>query len=201
MTADGEVEDVDWHRDPSIGPDARGYALARLGMRGGDHLAASGGLRVERIERRQIIRRHERDRRVVGADDRPGPHHLPEVRDERRDAFRGGPEDVQERAAGGRPAAGGEDVLLAVDRQVIAVLVRHDLGGHARVVAVALHQPDRPGGFHNAALVAPLAGQLGDARADDDELGGFDLQRLLPVIADHLPLAVLWVGLPVLGDW
>jgi hypothetical protein len=169
-------------------------------VRGGHHLASACGLRNEWIKWRQIIGRQEGDRGVVCADDRSGPHHLPEVRDEDRDAFRGGAEDVEERAAGGRPAAGGEDVLLPVDRQMVAVLVRHDLGGHARVVAVAFHQADRPWGFHHAALLVPLADTLGDTRTDDDKLGGHDLERLLPVVTGDHPLAMLRAEPLTFGD-
>lgn len=123
------------------------------------------------------------------------------MRDKDRDAFGRGSEDVQERAAGWRPAAGGEDVLLPVDREVVAVLVRDDLGGHARVVAVALDQADGSRGFDDAALFVPLADTLGSTGADDDELGRHDLKRLPPVMTDDRPLAVhgaeplvLWDG-------
>jgi hypothetical protein len=48
--------------------------------------------------------------------------------------------------------------------------MRNDLGGHARVVAIAIDQADGPRGFHDATLFVPLAGTSGGARADDDEL-------------------------------
>jgi hypothetical protein len=145
MAADGEVEDVDRCGDAPIRPHARKDALPPRGMRFGDHLPHTGGLRVERVNWRQRLRRHERDHRVVGADDWPGSHHLPEVRHQRMQAFGRGPEDVLERAAGGRPAAGREETLLAVHRHMKPILVNDDLGGDARVVPVALDQSDRPG--------------------------------------------------------
>ena len=48
----------------------------------------------------------------------------------------------------------------------------------------------QPRGFHDAALFVPLADTLGNARADDDELGGRDLERLLPFVVHDRPLAV-----------
>ena len=46
----------------------------------------------------------------------------------------------------------------------------------------------------------PPAGELRDARPHDDELRRDDLERLLPVVADDLPLAVLRAGSFVLRD-
>ena len=83
---------------------------------------------------------------------------------------------------------------------VVAVLVRHDLGGDARVVAVAFNQADGPRGFDDTALVVLLAGELGDACPHDDELGRLDLERLLPVVADDLPLNMLRAELLIFGN-
>ena len=51
-------------------------------LRSRDHLAGTSGFRVIWIEGRRGVLHDERHRRVVGADDRARPHHLPEVRDQ-----------------------------------------------------------------------------------------------------------------------
>jgi hypothetical protein len=45
-----------------------------------------------------------------------------------------------------------------------------------------------------------LAGKLGDAYPHDDKLGRLDLERLLPVVADDLPLTMLGAELLVFGN-
>jgi hypothetical protein len=73
------------------------------------------GFRVIRIEGRQGVLHDERHRRVIRADDRARPHHLPEVRDQGSDEMSGRFQDVQKRVPSGRPAARREEILLAVD--------------------------------------------------------------------------------------
>ena len=136
--------------------------------------------------RGDLRRQKQRDPRLVRAHSAAGDHFVPQVEHERPDACRRGHEDVQERAPRGRPAAAGELVLLAIDRQVIAVLGGDDLGGHARVVAVAFDQALRPRRFFHAALRLAFAGILGNQRHADLELGRLEFQRLLAVVADQL---------------
>ena len=119
------------------------------------------------------------------------------MRDQRSDEIGGGFEYVQERAPGRRPAARREHVLLAVDRCVIGVLGDHDLSRHARAVPVPLDQARGAGRLDDSALRRLRAGELRDAGPPHDQLGRHDLERLLPVVADHLPLAVRRAGLLV----
>src|SRR5690606_18038705 len=63
-------------------------------------------------------------------------------------------------AAGRRPAAVGEQILLAVDRQVVGVFARDDLRGDRRVVLVTLDDPRGTLGRGDAALGLTFAGVL-----------------------------------------
>ena len=61
-------------------------------------------------------------------------------------------QDVQQRAAGRRPATAREQILLTVDRQVVGVLVRDDLRRDRRIIFVALNDSRRTLGRGNATL-------------------------------------------------
>ena len=94
---------------------------------------------------------------------------------------------------------GREEVLLAVDRKVVGVFRDHDLGRHTCVVPISLDQAHGPRCLDHATLRSLRAGKLGDSSASHDQLWRDHFQRLLPVVADHLPLAVLGTGLLILG--
>ena len=64
------------------------------------------------------------------------------------------------------------------------------VGAHRRVVFVSLDQADGSNGLHHPTLGRILAGELRDPGAPHDELRRHDFERLLPVEADHFPLAV-----------
>ena len=99
--------------------------------------------------------------------------------------------NVQQRGAIRHPAAAGEPILLAVNRQMKSTLRGHDLGGHARVVAVALDQALRPRRLHHATLGVRSADELGIFGHPHPQLGTLELQRLRDVVADQLTRTML----------
>ncbi len=190
MAADCEIEGVDRHGQAAVGPDPPRDTRASLGPRFAKDLVDPLGLRVAFFHRRNLRRQKQRHSGFVGAQRPAGDHFVPQIQNERSDADCRGEKDIQQRASSGRPAAAREAVLLAIDRQMIAILGGNDLGGHAGVVAIALDQALRPSRFLHAAFHRVFTSELGNSRDEDRELGPLDHQRLLDVVTDQLPLAV-----------
>ena len=117
------------------------------------------------------------------------------VRDQRRDHELDLAHDIQQRRAAGRPAAAGEQILLAVDRQMVEPLGLDDRGRHAGVVTIAFDQRRRPFGRGDAAVGIARAGVLGILLHQHVQLGTLVDQRLGRVVADDRPLAVRRAGL------
>ena len=190
MAADGEVEDVDGQGQAAVGPHPPRDARPSRGAGFREDLVDPLRLGVARHRGGDFRRQQQRDAGFVRAQQAAAEHLFPQVKREGSHAGRRGREDVQERAPRGRPTAACESVLLAVDRQVVAVLGRDDFRGHAGVVAVSLDEALRPRWFFHAAGRLVFAGVLGDPRHADLELGPLEFQHLLGVVADQLPRAV-----------
>ena len=123
------------------------------------------------------------DRRVVGVDDAPREH-LGEdrVRDGSQTLGDGG-DDVAEGRAREVDAGAREDLLLAVDREVVGVLRDDDVGGEPRPDrALGEDRGRRPLG-QDAALPA-RAGPHAPDGALDEEGGGHVLRALADLLAD-----------------
>src|SRR5690606_21443072 len=78
----------------------------------------------------------QRDARIVATNDRVLLQRAEIIDDQRLEHKMAADENVQQRAAASDPAATCTVILLAVNRQVIAILVRDDLGRHTRVILV-----------------------------------------------------------------
>jgi hypothetical protein len=195
MTAHREIKHIDWLRDTPVRPHSRRDAAAVGRKRIRDHFSGADvlGIRVVwvGIGGKQGVFHDEGDRRVVGRDDRSGPHHLPEVHDQRTNKIRRSLLDVQERAAGGRPTTRRKEILLAVDRNVVAVLRNRDLGGDAGVEPVAFNQALRARRRHDATFRELRAGVLGNEGDPHAKRDWDDLKRLELIVANECPLPVL----------
>ena len=191
MAADREVEDVDRQGQAAIGPHPSRDARAARGPGFRKDLMDPLRLDVAGDRGRDLRRQQQRGPGFIRAQQTALDHLVPQVKYQRSHAGRRGHEDVQERAPRRRPAATREIVLLAIDRQVVAVLGRDDFAGHARVVAVAFDQALRPRRFFHSACRLAFAGIFGNPGHPDLELGPLEFERLLAVVADQLPRAML----------
>ena len=190
MAADGEIEDIDRHGQAAIGPHPSRDTCLLFRPSLAEDLVDPLRLGIARNRRRDLRRQKQGDARLVRAQGPTGDHLVSQVEHEGADAGGRGHENVQERASRGCPTAARELILLAIRGQVKSVFAGRDLGGYARVVAVAFDQALRSQSFFDATLRCARAGVLGNHRHADLELGWHVFQGLLAVVADHFPLAV-----------
>ena len=106
-------------------------------------------------------------------------HHIP-----------GCPQDVQQRSPLRDPPGRREQLLLAVDRQVKAILRRDDLGGDRGVVPIPLDQPHRSSRTGDSALGMPDTGELWQTLDPNVQLGGNIHEGFDHILADLLPSPV-----------
>lgn len=126
-----------------------------------------------------------RQRRVIGKDLRRRQDVREQTRVEEIQPPGGAADPIRECRAVEIDALAGEDLRLAVERQVIGILADKDMGDERLGRHPAVERADRGRRLHDGALAGPAA----IARPADDpdlELGRYDIELLADILADHV---------------